>query len=232
MLPWPDVKVASKLCVGGPCKYALKEKAEILDSWLLEQVMTSIAGVFDQQTALVLSFLLLWAVYDDGQVAAVCPEISSRIKAVYNRLSSRCHQQIGENPVKKLLLVASRQEDEVHLGKISNLDADVVHHVVGHGCGCGYGCGCAEQQQSTERIAHLAGLGADLNERTLALYAMVSASKHCLVELQNAQMQPHHSISRRLGLLECNTRRMALQPVCCIQQEYVAVAADNEEEGD
>eukprot|EP00957_Ditylum_brightwellii_P146237 11134762-Ditylum_brightwellii.AAC.1 len=140
---------------------------------------------------------------------------------------------MGENPVKKLLLVASGWEAEVHLDKIPDLDEDIAHHVVG--CGHGRGHGHAEQQQSTEMRAHLAGLGTDLNERTLALYAKVSTSEHCLVELQNARMEHHHSISRRLGLLERNTRRMALQPVCHVQQERAAVATvatDSEEEED
>eukprot|EP00957_Ditylum_brightwellii_P074317 5646754-Ditylum_brightwellii.AAC.1 len=56
--------------------------------------MPGIAGVFDKQTALILSLPLLWAVYDDGQAAAVCPEISSRIKAAYNRISSCRHLQM------------------------------------------------------------------------------------------------------------------------------------------
>eukprot|EP00957_Ditylum_brightwellii_P069408 5269247-Ditylum_brightwellii.AAC.1 len=126
---------------------------------------------------------------------------------------------MGEHPVKKLLLVASKQEDEVHMDKIPDLGADVVHHVVGHGhgYGYGYGCGCGCAKQSTERRAYLAGLGTDLNEKDLGI---------------NAQMEHHHSISRRLGLLEYNTRYMALQPTCRVQQEQAAVAADNEEEGE
>ena len=31
MLPWPDVKVASKLCIGGPCHYNLKEGIGVSD---------------------------------------------------------------------------------------------------------------------------------------------------------------------------------------------------------
>eukprot|EP00957_Ditylum_brightwellii_P090467 6889394-Ditylum_brightwellii.AAC.1 len=84
MLPWPDVKVVPKLCIGGLCKYALKEKVGISNSWLLENAMPGIA------------------MYDDEQVAAVCPDISSRIKAAYNRLSSCCCFQMRENLVKML----------------------------------------------------------------------------------------------------------------------------------
>eukprot|EP00957_Ditylum_brightwellii_P170603 12985661-Ditylum_brightwellii.AAC.1 len=48
-------------------------------------------------------------------------------------------------------------------------------------------------------------------------------------------MEHHHSINRKLGLLECITRHMTLQPAHCVQQEQTAVAAvaaDNEEEWD
>eukprot|EP00957_Ditylum_brightwellii_P120726 9208391-Ditylum_brightwellii.AAC.1 len=46
MLSWPDVIVASKLCIGGPCCYKLKEGMDISDEWLIEYVVPNIAGVF------------------------------------------------------------------------------------------------------------------------------------------------------------------------------------------
>eukprot|EP00957_Ditylum_brightwellii_P112957 8613678-Ditylum_brightwellii.AAC.1 len=49
-------------------------------------------------------------------------------------------------------------------------------------------------------------------------------------------MEHHQTINRRLGLLERNTRRIALQPLCHVQQEQPAAGAeadreDHKEEG-
>jgi hypothetical protein len=38
-LPFPDAKVAGKLCVGGPCKYAIKDGSGVTDDFLLQHVV-------------------------------------------------------------------------------------------------------------------------------------------------------------------------------------------------
>ena len=40
-LPYPDAKVEAALCIGGACKYVLKENCGIADDWLLEHVVPS-----------------------------------------------------------------------------------------------------------------------------------------------------------------------------------------------
>eukprot|EP00957_Ditylum_brightwellii_P173657 13221961-Ditylum_brightwellii.AAC.1 len=121
--------------------------------------------------------------------------------------------------MKKLPLVASGQEDKVHLDVIPDLD-EQLDQVINAERGC-------------VGAAAVATLGMDLNERTMALYAKVSVVEHHLVEIQNTQQEYHHSINRRLGLLEKNTWYMALQPAHHVQPAAAATAEENvEEEGD
>eukprot|EP00957_Ditylum_brightwellii_P193122 14704177-Ditylum_brightwellii.AAC.1 len=105
---------------------------------------------------------------------------------------------------------------------------------VGYKHRCGF-----EQVNYIYAVADVAAAGADLAEMTLALYTKVSANKHHLTELQNAQQEYHHSINRRLGLLEKQIWRIALWPAdCCVQRKVPAVAAavtkgnENNEEDD
>jgi len=42
LLPYQDAKVASKLCMGGPVKYALQDGNNITQAWLLEYVVPNI----------------------------------------------------------------------------------------------------------------------------------------------------------------------------------------------
>ena len=43
-LPYPGAMVASILCVGGPCKYALKEGSGISEEWMSTRVVPSLAS--------------------------------------------------------------------------------------------------------------------------------------------------------------------------------------------
>eukprot|EP00957_Ditylum_brightwellii_P069277 5258875-Ditylum_brightwellii.AAC.1 len=61
-----------------PCKYTVKESVVISNDWLLRHVVPAIAGIFDQQTALVLALPLTWAVFDEEQTDAVCHQICSK----------------------------------------------------------------------------------------------------------------------------------------------------------
>ena len=33
-LPWPDLKVAQMLCIGGPCKYVVKSESGVNDAFI------------------------------------------------------------------------------------------------------------------------------------------------------------------------------------------------------
>jgi hypothetical protein len=46
VLPYPDTKVASKLCLGWPCMYVLKTDCGVSDDWLAEFVVPNICWRF------------------------------------------------------------------------------------------------------------------------------------------------------------------------------------------
>ena len=70
-LPYPDAKVAAALCIGGPCKYTLKEGSGVTEHWLGELVVPNIlqSARFHRQVALVLALPILWACFDDEMEA-------------------------------------------------------------------------------------------------------------------------------------------------------------------
>jgi hypothetical protein len=45
-LPFPDAKVAGKLCIGGPCKYIIVDGSGVTADFLLEHVVPSIRTRF------------------------------------------------------------------------------------------------------------------------------------------------------------------------------------------
>jgi hypothetical protein len=64
-LNWPDAKVTSQLCVGGPCKYVVKEGAGVSNNFILQHVVPSICTRFSDEVALVLGKALLWLVISE-----------------------------------------------------------------------------------------------------------------------------------------------------------------------
>ena len=58
---------AGALCVGGPCKYVLKEGSGVTDNFLLENVVRSTRTRYSDDVAKVLGKALLWSIFSpDG----------------------------------------------------------------------------------------------------------------------------------------------------------------------
>jgi hypothetical protein len=104
-LPWPDAKVASTVCIGGPCRYALKENSGVTDDWLLAHVVPNIFVKFEAGIALTLARPLLWACMDNDRRHYVPSGIRNHVQNAYQNLPN--HLPDNENPVKKILLVVS-----------------------------------------------------------------------------------------------------------------------------
>ena len=72
-LPYPDAKVAAALCIGGACKYVLKENCGIADDWLLENVVPNILSQYQRGVALTLARPLLWAAFEPSSLHGYLP---------------------------------------------------------------------------------------------------------------------------------------------------------------
>ena len=60
-LPWPGIKVASMLCIGGPCRYRLEEGAS--NEFVLHHVAPNIRKIFDNETVVILGTALLYFLF-------------------------------------------------------------------------------------------------------------------------------------------------------------------------
>eukprot|EP00957_Ditylum_brightwellii_P044546 3378438-Ditylum_brightwellii.AAC.1 len=91
-----------------------------------------------------------------------------------------------ENPVKKVLLVATDQEGEVHLDEIPDFDQ----------------AGGEGRNKQSRRLANQSDAGGvagvEGSEHDWVMYAKITAIERCLIELQNTQHQHYHSINWRL----------------------------------
>ena len=111
LIPFPDAKVASTLCIGGPIKYSVSKDVSIDENLILQCVGTKILSFFPRQVSLVLGTALIWAVYDDEVSELVESVKVERIKRII--LNANENMEVGTNSIKKIPLVVTGSD--IHL---------------------------------------------------------------------------------------------------------------------
>jgi len=114
-LPYPDANVAAALCIGGACKYVLKESCGVTDDWLLETVAPNILLQFPREVALTLARPLLWAVFEPHLQGYLPDTLTERVRSAYafvRRLPA------AANPVEKIPIIITGAEGEVYIDEI------------------------------------------------------------------------------------------------------------------
>ena len=117
-LPYPDAKMASYLCKGGPIRYAVVDP-NVTDDWLVQHVAMNVKKRFNNAICLVLAKALLWACF--AQEDEVPPTIRRRIRNSYAHLPN-----FQGNPVKKIPIVITGDQGRVFMD-------DIPEEMQGHG---------------------------------------------------------------------------------------------------
>ena len=128
-LPYPDAKVASVLCIGGPVKYILKNGSGVSNLWLTQNVVPHIFASerIQGNVALVLALPILWACFDSTVEGKMPGQMRNRIRLEYEAIRGPT-MEATENPVKKVPLVVTGCEAEVYIDEIVNMDDDGGNH--------------------------------------------------------------------------------------------------------
>ena len=183
VMPWPDIKCASKLCVGGACKYKLKNGCGISDDWLVSNVTPSIAAVYGIKVAAILAKPLLWACFDVDRAGMVPEGIRSRILRACEDVAGSLPQ--GENPVERVRLYVTENDGVVIFDEIPN---DGVIATIG------------------ER-----GGASDIEWKN-AVFAKVSKIAQDITEIKNTADMRHSEVTARLDQMDSNFKRYYMRP--------------------
>jgi len=100
-LPYQDAKVASKLCIGGPIRYALRDGSNITDAWMLHNVLPHIAQRFPALFALTLALPIIWACYDEQLTIPVPDFLRNRAHQAYKQIQDPNNLPAQQNPIEK-----------------------------------------------------------------------------------------------------------------------------------
>jgi len=123
-LPGQDAKVAAKLCIGGPVRYAPCDGSNITDAWMLQNVVPHIAQRFSAHFALTLAPPIIWACYDDHITIPVPDFLKNRVRQAYQQIRNP-NLPVEQNPIAKHQLIVSNDNGAlsiVEAGTLANLN--------------------------------------------------------------------------------------------------------------
>ena len=187
-LPYVDAKVAALLCVGGPCKYKVREDAGITNQWILQNVMPHGRTKTGDETAIVLGRALLWLAFSTVGEENMPHHLYQRIHDAYRAVNNDLPDGIT-NPVDKLPVVVTGSDGEVYIDEIP-------HEMQGNneqGLGGGFGNRPVQQQ-------------------LLALHSSMLQLRRQLEEHAGAFAEHRIQTQRNYQTLNTNVRRIAMAP--------------------
>jgi len=207
-LPWPDAKVASFLCKGGPCSYVTKDGSGISDDWILQHVVPKIASRFPRAVALVLGRALLWLVFEERSRTNepyLPSDLHDLIWEAYRDIPGRTLPLI-ENPIRKVLLLVTGDEGEVFVDELVGEDED----------------GSDNNGRRTRRRFE--------RDEMRALHSQVAGLRRDNQELKAQLELFSNRTDRQFATLNRNVQRIAVQPARPIGRNARAAAIEQIED--
>ena len=182
-LPWPDIQVASKLCVGGICMYKLVDGCGLSNEWLVQHVTPAIQHCFGSGVAGILAKPLLWACLDEDCASMVPDPIRVRVLNALHTVNEQSSLPAG-NCVEKVLIIATENDGVVSLDEVPS---------------------------EYTAVAGAGGRGLD-NDWKNMMYAKVTGIARDVVEVKNTQASQYAETHRQMRRLERNVNRVATVP--------------------
>ena len=132
LLPFPDAKVAAALCIGGSCKYIIKDSSGVSNSWLLQYVVLNIYTEYARDIALALlapplceqclSLLTLQGYLPQS--------LTSRIKAAYYIIGPQQNSDNNKPVERRLIAVNGADEAQVYIDEVGTDEEATTDDVV------------------------------------------------------------------------------------------------------
>ena len=200
-MPFPDAKVAGLLCMGGPCKYEIKQNSGISEQFLLTHVVPNVARRLPHDVSVVLGTALMWYVFAPEGQNDVPQNIRDRVKNAYVTVNNQLEED--DNPIAKIPLVITGNEGEVYMDAIPHDE---------NGGGEGDGDGGIGNGGGNHGGQGGAFINRPTRQQLLAVHSQILSVRQSLNDLRLAVEQDRTTRDRQFRTLNTNVRRMALQP--------------------
>ncbi|KAI2497781.1 hypothetical protein MHU86_16723 [Fragilaria crotonensis] len=216
-LPYPDCKVAEKLCMGGACYYVIDNSlcnSNTLKTFVLTKVVPNIRQRLPESAAIVLGKAVLWLVYSSVACDFISATDRDRVKADLADTGTVILD--GQNPIAKVPIIVSGNQGTVFIDEIPRLpDLD------------GFAAG-ANNNNVDDNGGALQGLNARRLNMQILENNQISGDKlqNWMLQLQSGFMSLRRenvelrseiagimqAMERGFQIVNGNMRRMALQP--------------------
>ena len=188
-LPWPDVKVASMLCIGGPCKYVVRTDCGVTDEFILRYVMPSANRRINKEVCIILGKALLFSIFEDDE-NHIPEDISTRVKTAYAGVAV----DPSQNPVIRVPIVCTGHEGEVYIDTIA-IDEDLNNLAAANG---------------DNNIGTLNGR--PMRDQVRALQSQLMGVKAQLEDITKLIKEENIAKGQQLHALNANIKRIGLSP--------------------
>ncbi|KAI2501964.1 hypothetical protein MHU86_12517 [Fragilaria crotonensis] len=196
-LPYPDAKVAEKLCIGGACFYLFPNE----DSSVNGGVVDDAAGA---NIEMMKTFVLT-------QVVPNIQEFKHRIKTELQEILTASGVDVeGENynPIHRVPVIVSGDQGSVFIDAIDNVEDD----------GGGGGGGAV--------VGGIAGgrPGAGMNAQLMAVHSLATQVRREVHEIKLSQVADRTWMQRNFGIVNTNMRRLGITAAVRVVQGAGAIA--------
>ena len=196
-LPWPDTKLATFLCIGGPCKYKLKKDSGIDDGFILRVIMKNVKEYYNDDVCVVLGISLLYYMYTPDGRNMVPSVILESVQQEYRRLH---HKELQENPVEKVGLVAHGSDGEVFLDEVIQAESQ------------GPSVGGEALLNDENRVSLVGTSERSATHQLRAIQSQLSSLKASILSLQERVIAMECSLKSKTTGVQRNLKRLADAP--------------------
>jgi hypothetical protein len=128
-LPYPDCKVAEKLCMGGACYYLINNSicnSNVMTTFILTKVVPNIRRRLPDSTAIVLGKAVLWLVFSSVASDFISTGDQDRVKRELSETGIVIAE--GQNPISKVPVLVSGNQGTVFIDEIptTSIEGDAV----------------------------------------------------------------------------------------------------------
>jgi hypothetical protein len=204
-LPYPDAKVAEKLCIGGPCYYIWSDglNSAMMSTFVLTHVVPNLWKRVPDSTALVLGKALLWMLYSPALVPLV-PEhyrdmVIMELDLALGDERPAVEDGVAWSPIQKVPVVVSGDNGSVYIDEI----------LLGGLTGVG---GEAQQQFAGAADNSAGGGGTSIRNQLLSIQSSLHSLRRENDELRAQLSGFVVTTDRSFSVVNGNIRRVALQP--------------------
>ncbi len=189
-LPYPDAKVAEKLCGGGPCFYLCDPILDMamMNSFVLNHVVPNIKKRLPESACLVLGKALLWLICSPVVDQYVPEDLKQKVLSEWEHV--RGDDVDAElNPIKQMAVVVSGDHGAVYIDMIGNLEEE---NAGGGGV--------------------VPGTNVSIRNQLLGVQSALLAMRQENLELKTSLTAMKVCLERGFEVVNGNVRRIALQP--------------------